>query len=683
MDGDINGNTKEKDSRRSYLLRIASYILGLNITEEKLRQTQPLDSFCETATNLLVFARSEQKVELWNQMKPDMKGMNRVAFYKSQSIPLTPDNYKNIVNVVTMNGASPNEVFLKSVQNVFSKNITEQASPPKQLINVVNELEENLLATVEKGQGQGVSSLPDEIKYWKSVSGSTAQQYSDAFYPLQLIIDTLENRSIEELSSLVDAYEDTCDQLWNSQPPYPEGRMRGLLISMASYLSDQICTMIKEDEIWKDPKVEGQLRAAIAACEQWELAVKLLTGQTWRRQPDNEWKGEAVKLTMLEGFRKRLEEVLSLKLFAPQIGQLLSDKQAEKEVEKIVETTMKGTAALAYNPFTESNWRSRLMVAERAMEPLIERTIPVLKLRMQPNKRDFHNIPIDIERYRNFLCRAKIKEKLQAEREGLLTRVAEVVLAKESEINEKIAAENDGGGRFLSSIAASILFIRQQITLVESILYTTKGLLDDLPAYQKFQGHVTDLLEKCREMEREQFDNWCRETQQTIDDPADSIALETKGKIMILEQKKGTLNINYSDRLLKLLKEVRQLASLGLTIPAKIINVANNGEKFYRYGVTLKQIAHFYNTIDQQMLPCQQALMLDEAVAFEKLILPKKGNESTINKVTWEDPKQVEQFIQQLQEAEEKLANHNRHYFLPLNNLFRKFVYSYVLKENT
>lgn len=51
-------------------------------------------------------------------MKPDMKGMNRVAFYKSQSIPLTPDNYKNIVNVVTMNGASPNEVFLKSVQNV-------------------------------------------------------------------------------------------------------------------------------------------------------------------------------------------------------------------------------------------------------------------------------------------------------------------------------------------------------------------------------------------------------------------------------------------------------------------------------------------------------------------------------------------------------------------------------------
>lgn len=47
-------------------------------------------------------------------------------------------------------------------------------------------------ATIHYAFVPGVSSLPDEIKYWKSVSGSTAQQYSDAFYPLQLIIDTLE-----------------------------------------------------------------------------------------------------------------------------------------------------------------------------------------------------------------------------------------------------------------------------------------------------------------------------------------------------------------------------------------------------------------------------------------------------------------------------------------------------------
>ena len=41
------------------------------------------------------------------------------------------------------------------------------------------------------------------------------------------------------------------------------------------------------------------------------------------------------------------------------------------------------------------------------------------------------------------------------------------------------------------------------------------------------------------------------------------------------------------------------------------------------------QVAHFYNTIDQQMIPSQQAMMLDSALAFERLVKnPKTGNYS-------------------------------------------------------
>lgn len=49
--------------------------------------------------------------------------------------------------------------------------------------------------------------------------------------------------------------------------------------------------------------------------------------------------------------------------------------------------------------------------------------------------------------------------------------------------------------------------------------------------------------------------------------------------------------------------------------------------------------------------------MLEEAMAFEKLIVAKKGETS---KVTWEDPKELENFIQKLQSAGDKLAEHNR-----------------------
>lgn len=40
-----------------------------------------------------------------------------------------------------------------------------------------------------------------------------------------------------------------------------------------------------------------------------------------------------------------------------------------------------------------------------------------------------------------------------------------------------------------------------------------------------------------------------------------------------------------------------------------------------------KQVAHFYNTLDQQMISCQQPMMLNSAIAFEKLVKnPKTGD---------------------------------------------------------
>ena len=52
-----------------------------------------------------------------NQVNNDNVASSRVVFYKTQPVPLTAENVKTIVNVVTMSGP-PEEAFLKSVQNV-------------------------------------------------------------------------------------------------------------------------------------------------------------------------------------------------------------------------------------------------------------------------------------------------------------------------------------------------------------------------------------------------------------------------------------------------------------------------------------------------------------------------------------------------------------------------------------
>ena len=47
------------------------------------------------------------------------------------------------------------------------------------------------------------------------------------------------------------------------------------------------------------------------------------------------------------------------------------------------------------------------------------------------------------------------------------------------------------------------------------------------------------------------------------------LALETTGRLMDFEHTDGKLRVHYSDRLVTLLREVRQLGALGFVIPAK------------------------------------------------------------------------------------------------------------------
>ncbi|XP_043928516.1 cytoplasmic dynein 2 heavy chain 1 isoform X1 [Protopterus annectens] len=132
---------------------------------------------------------------------------------------------------------------------------------------------------------------------------------------------------------------------------------------------------------------------------------------------------------------------------------------------------------------------------------------------------------------------------------------------------------------------------------------------------------------------------------------------------MELDHSDGRLKIHYSDRLVTLLKEVRQLSALGFVIPAKIQQASSTAQKFYKQAVILKQVAHFYNTIDQQMIQSQRPMMLKSALAFEQIIKnPKVGTKESGGKVqiTWDNPKELEAYIQKLQSAAEHLATENR-----------------------
>lgn len=59
---------------------------------------------------------------------------------------------------------------------------------------------------------------------------------------------------------------------------------------------------------------------------------------------------------------------------------------------------------------------------------------------------------------------------------------------------------------------------------------------------------------------------------------------------MELDVKDRHLRVHYSERLVQLLREARQLAALGFPVAAKIQHTASTAWKFYHHAVVLKQV---------------------------------------------------------------------------------------------
>ncbi|KAH0625160.1 hypothetical protein JD844_033332 [Phrynosoma platyrhinos] len=210
--------------------------------------------------------------------------------------------------------------------------------------------------------------------------------------------------------------------------------------------------------------------------------------------------------------------------------------------------------------------------------------------------------------------------------------------------------------KIASKLKTFISEIQDSPQQVDDAIKIAEALLSDLSGFQKFQRTADELLEQFKVYEQEQFDDWSRDIQSGLSNPKSGLCIQASSPVMELDHSDGALKIHYSDRLVTLLREVRQLSALGFVIPAKIQQATNTAQKFCKQAVILKQVAHFYNSIDQQMIPSQKPMMLQSALAFEQIIKHSKAE----GQITWDNPKELEAYIKKLQNAAERLATENR-----------------------
>ena len=121
-------------------------------------------------------------------------------------------------------------------------------------------------------------------------------------------------------------------------------------------------------------------------------------------------------------------------------------------------------------------------------------------------------------------------------------------------------------GRNLPEVVNSIVWVKQITTKVEHIIATAQSLLSDLPRMSNFTSFSTELLADLKAYSQEQYNFWTKDMEDALDSADESLALQMTGRLMDFDFTDGTLKVNYSERLVSLLREVRQLTALGKII---------------------------------------------------------------------------------------------------------------------
>ncbi|KAM9321467.1 cytoplasmic dynein 2 heavy chain 1 [Gastrophryne carolinensis] len=681
------------DRRKRFLLSTVYTYLGLPVVAGKEAECPELQRFLDDGSEVLLCARrAGARVVFSNKVDPGDKNEKVLVCFKIRPDVITEENLHENVLVSSLSDSPVNTLY-QSVRQIFAPLLLKdekwsQKFDPK-LQALLTDLESSLGCVLRKSFSsrgdsgksgreddlQGIITPSDEFQFWADIADSKskssvrerAAHFINLFQTIEKYYTSLDNLPLTEVIELVQTTKEAVDDVWKQteQDPYPEHRMKHLLEIIGNSLGGCVQKHLGALNLWTDPfsGVKENLRAGITVCEQWTVACEHLTGQLWRRYTPHPWKKEKYVPESVHKLGKRLEEVLTIRMLQEKLCHFLPSSDDHQRYGKVLEP-FSGLSPVHYNPYTEPLWRAAVSQYERMIEPAEEQIASKLKTYFSEIRDSPQQLLQAFQKHRELVKRPNVKKQLVTERETLLARLVDYIKDLHTDFESRChgsPGDSSGplSGKNLPEVVNNIVWVRQLQLRVEDSVKIAETLLSDLSGYQSFYKKATELQEQFREYEQEQFSDWSREIQTGLSDPKSGFCIQPSSQIMELDHSNGALKIHYSDRLVTLLREVRQLSALGLAVPTKIQNAAKTAQKFYKQAMILKQVAHFYNTIDQQMIPSQRPMMLKSALNFEQIIKNSRASDQRAV-ITWDNPKELQSYIEKLQSAAEQLSTENR-----------------------
>ncbi|VDN07087.1 unnamed protein product [Thelazia callipaeda] len=371
---------------------------------------------------------------------------------------------------------------------------------------------------------------------------------------------------------------------------------------------------------------------------------------TWRLNPQH--KKLENRLDQMRQFRRQHEQ---LRTVISRVLRPMGNKDGEKKPEKDVDKTSVLNATelsaieqvnMAYENVKEVDcldvsvdgtfsWEAAI----RRYEDQIDRveTQITAKLRDQlGGARNADEMFMIFQRFNALFVRPHIRGAIREYQTQLIQRVKEDIDKLQTRFKN---FSETGNARILRSIdippvAASILWIRQ----IDSKLTQYMKRIEDVLG-RGWENHVEGRQLKLEGDNFRQklntqhiFDDWVLHVQ------AKNISLT--GRVFIIEkrQKDGkvalNLKVNFSNDVVTLFKEVRNMKHMGFRIPLKIVNTAHQANLLYPFAISLLESIRTYDSINERIGNKSGVNML--VAAYKKDI---QGQLAEGNLLTWESYK--------------------------------------------
>ena len=199
-------------------------------------------------------------------------------------------------------------------------------------------------------------------------------------------------------------------------------------------------------------------------------------------------------------------------------------------------------------------------------------------------------------KHRELLARPGIARRLEPQREQLL-KLLSSYMVKTREAGQHADALVDGrgpeefAGRNFSGRVNTMVFTAQLHYKVVQVVEAARPLVADLSGFDAFMALAKETKQELEDARERELNDWQRTTLAEIKDKESPLRLDLADAAMSFDGG-GRLKVHFDERLVELVRDVRQFRALGCKIPREVDAEVAKAQRFYHSATVLRQVAN-------------------------------------------------------------------------------------------